>query len=112
VKVTRNGYVPATKTLAAEVDAQLNFEVNRIVTYVLSGVAFETVRGRRVPLEAVEVYCGGCGSPDGHTFTYTDANGSYSLSWVLGLTQLDVTKSGYRLADDSRRDGTTSVTSN
>ena len=63
VKVTRNGYVPATKTLAAEVDAQLNFEVNRIVTYVLSGVAFEMVtrqtrtagggrgvlRGMRVP---------------------------------------------------------------
>ena len=112
VKVTRTGYVPATKTLAAEVDAQLNFEVNRIVTYVLSGVAFETINGKRVPLEAVEVYCGGCGSPDGHTFVYTDASGFYNLSWVLGPTELVVTKAGYRLADDSRGDSTTSPTVN
>ena len=110
VKVTRNGYVPATKTLAAEVDAQLNFEVNRIVTYVLSGVAFEMVRGRRLPLEAVELYCEACGSPDGHTYAYTDASGFYSFSWVLGPTRLEVAKPGYRLAVDSRGDSTTSVT--
>jgi hypothetical protein len=43
---------------------------------------FEETPAGRVPIEAVEVYCDACGSPYGHTFVYTDADGLYSFSWV------------------------------
>ena len=113
VKVTRNWYVPQSKSLVGEIDARLDFQVDRVVTYVLSGVVFEVAHGRRLPVEDVELYCGGCGSADGHTYTYTDVDGFYSFSWVLGGTQFSVSKPGYRLADDHRRDSmvVTNVTS-
>jgi len=70
------------------------------VTYVLSGVVFEMTADRRVPIEGVEVYCDSCGSPVGHTFVSTDADGFYTLAWTAnGVHPLFVTKAGYRLFD-------------
>jgi hypothetical protein len=66
-------------------------------TYSLSGVVFEANAAARVPIEGVEVYCDSCGSPDGHTFVYTDANGFYRLEWAAnGVHPLFVTKESYR----------------
>jgi hypothetical protein len=66
-------------------------------TYTLSGVVFEFNATGLAPIEGVEVYCDSCGSPDGHTFVYTDANGFYRLEWAAnGVHPLFVTKDGYR----------------
>jgi hypothetical protein len=66
------------------------------VTYTLFGTIFEVTPTGRVPIEGVTVYCDGCGSPDGHTFVYTDADGLYSLAWSQnGATELQVGKAGY-----------------
>ena len=65
--------------------------------YTLSGVVFEVSAAGRTPIEGVEVYCDSCGSPDGHTFVYTDANGFYRLEWAAnGVHPLFVTKESYR----------------
>ena len=65
-------------------------------TYTLSGMVFEVAPQGQVPIEGVEVYCDSCGSPQGHTFTYTDSDGTYSFSWTsVGPNPLYVTKSGY-----------------
>jgi hypothetical protein len=66
-------------------------------SYTLSGVVFEASATGRAPIEGVEVYCDSCGSPDGHTFVYTDANGFYRLEWAAnGVHPLFVTKESYR----------------
>jgi hypothetical protein len=53
-----------------------------------------------VPAEGVQLYCDSCGSPDGHTFTSTDANGFYSFSWARnGVHPLLVWKVGYAIVD-------------
>jgi hypothetical protein len=68
------------------------------VTYTLFGTIFEVTPTGRVPIEGVEVYCDGCGSPTGHTSVYTDAEGLYSLEWSQnGATRLLVGKAGYQL---------------
>ena len=61
-------------------------------------MVYEVVAGVRVPIEGVRLYCDGCGSPVGHTFVDTDADGLYGLSWVLpGVTYLQVIgKAGFR----------------
>jgi hypothetical protein len=70
------------------------------VTYTLSGVVFEITGEGQVPLEGVEVYCDSCGSPVGHTFVYTDADGVYRLEWTSnGVHPLFVTKAGYEIFD-------------
>jgi hypothetical protein len=70
------------------------------VTYTLSGVVFELTEAGQVPIEGVEVYCDSCGSPEGHTFVYTDANGFYSLDWARnGGHPLFVTKAGFEIFD-------------
>jgi hypothetical protein len=67
-----------------------------VVTYTLFGTIFEITPTGRVPIEGVGVYCDGCGSPVGHTQTYTDADGLYSLAWSPnGPTPLLVGKAGY-----------------
>jgi hypothetical protein len=54
------------------------------------------------PIEGVEVYCDSCGSPDGHTFVFTDADGFYSLEWATnGVHPLFVTKEGYEYPADT-----------
>ena len=66
-------------------------------TYTLSGMVFEVTATGPAPIEGVEVYCDSCGSPDGHTFVYTDANGFYRLEWAAnGVHPLFVTKESYR----------------
>ena len=68
-------------------------------TYVLSGLVYEVTAAGRVPIDGVVLYCDGCGSPDGHTFVTTDAEGLYSLSWVWpGVTYLQVIgKTGFKV---------------
>lgn len=65
-------------------------------TYILSGVVFERTPTGTAPIENVEVYCDSCGSPNGHTFAYTDANGYYSFSYTPpGINPLLIRKDGY-----------------
>jgi hypothetical protein len=69
-------------------------------TYTLSGVVFELTEAGQVPIEGVELYCDSCGSPVGHTFVYTDANGVYSLAWTgNGVHHLLVEKAGFEIFD-------------
>jgi len=64
--------------------------------YTLSGVVSELTPTGQVPAEDVELYCDSCGSPVGHWFTSTDANGFYSFSWAQnGVHPLLVWKAGY-----------------
>ena len=80
-------------------DTLLDIRLDRIVSYTLSGLVYELTEAGQVPIEGVEVYCDSCGSPDGHTFVYTDATGFYSLSWTTnGVHPLFVTKAGYAVA--------------
>lgn len=102
VSVTKDGYVTETKPVTLSGDARLDIQIERVPTYVLSGMVFEiTVPDHfQVPIEGVEVYCDSCGSPVGHTFVYTDADGFYSLAWTInGVHPLFVTKAGYEIVD-------------
>ena len=72
------------------------------LTYTLSGVVSEVTAAGNVPAEGVELYCDSCGSPDGHTFTSSDANGLYSFAWARnGVHPLLVWKDGYVVIDPS-----------
>jgi hypothetical protein len=100
VSVTKDGYVTGTKTVRMNGDTQLDIRLERIESYILSGVVFEITAAGQVPIEGVEVYCDSCGSPVGHTFVYTDANGFYSLEWAQnGVHPLFVRKAGYEIFD-------------
>jgi hypothetical protein len=80
-----------------------------VQTYTLSGTVFEVTPAGRIPVEGVEVYCDSCGSPDGHTFVHTDAEGFYSLAWTQnGIRPLLVRKAGYAVRNPTRTfpDGT------
>ena len=69
-------------------------------TYTLSGVISELTASGKVPAEGVQLYCDSCGSPEGHTFTASDADGFYSFSWAQnGLHPLLVWKDGYEVID-------------
>jgi hypothetical protein len=117
VSVNKPGYVSNTRTVTISGDTQLDLRVERMVSYVLSGLVFEVTESGRVPIEGVELYCDGCGSPVGHTFVHTDTDGLYSFAWTLnGLNPVFVTKAGYAIADASRtlldRGGMVNVTVN
>jgi Carboxypeptidase regulatory-like domain len=106
VSVSRFGYVSATHMMTMTGDTQLDIRLDRMASYTLSGVVFEITEAGRVPLKGVEVYCDSCGSPDGHTFVQTDANGFYSLAWAInGVHPLFVTKPGYEIVDRALLDG-------
>ena len=75
ISVTRNGYLTGTTTITMTGDTQLDIRLERIKTYVLSGVVVEITDAGRVPLEGVELYCDSCGRPDGHAYVYTNAEG-------------------------------------
>ena len=69
-------------------------------TYTLSGVVTEMSADGPKPVADVEVYCDSCGSPVGHTFAHTDAQGFYSFSWAAnGVHPLLVRKAGYGVID-------------
>ena len=97
---TKDGYERFTKSVQISGDTRLDIAMVRVVSYTLSGIAFEVTAGGQSPLEGVEVYCDGCGSPVGHTFAYTDKDGFYSFSWAFnGATPLLVRKAGYDVLD-------------
>jgi hypothetical protein len=117
VSVSKPGYVTDRKTVTISADTQLDIRVERIMTYVLSGRVFEVTEAGHMPIEGVELYCDGCGSPVGHTFVLTDTDGLYSFSWTLnGLNPLFVTKAGYVIVDPTGklldREGRVQVTVN
>jgi hypothetical protein len=59
-------------------------------------VVFERTPTGTAPIEGVEVYCDGCGSPYGHTFANTDADGFYSFPYTYsGTNPLLIRKAGY-----------------
>jgi hypothetical protein len=100
VTVSKDGYVTGTRTFTMSGDTQLDIRLERIEGYILSGVVFEMTDAGQVPLEGVEIYCDSCGSPQGHTFVYTDANGFYRLEWSQnGVHPLFVEKTGYEIFD-------------
>ena len=109
ISVSRNGYVTGTRTVTMTGDTQLDIRLERIQTYTLSGVVFEITEDGKIPLEGVELYCDSCGSPDGHTFVYTDANGFYSLSWTDQWRPSSVRDKGRLRHTPSRRDAARSL---
>lgn len=94
------GYVNATKAVTVTSDMQVDLRIERFRTFVLSGMVYENTPDGRVPLDGVVLYCDGCGSPVGHTFVTTDANGLYRFEWTLnGKNWIQFhSKDGYRYA--------------
>ena len=100
VTVSKPGYVSSTRSVTGGGDTQVDISVARVTSYTLSGVVFEVTPEGRTPIEGVEVYCDGCGSPVGHTFAVTGVDGVYSFGWTYnGANPLFVTKAGYAIAD-------------
>ena len=80
--------------------------------FALSGVAYESTRTGRVPLEGVTVYCDACGR-EGHSWSYTDRDGQYGFSGDIATgggvflaadstTHLWVSKDGYDVVGSDR----------
>jgi hypothetical protein len=93
VSASRWDVVTYTTTLTISGHTQLDIE---LPTYTLSGVVFEGTPTGTAPIEGVEVYCDGCGSPYGHTSSNTDENGLYSFSYTYsGTNPLLIRKAGY-----------------
>ena len=106
--ITREGYVTEARTVTIGSDTQLDVRLERMVSHTLSGVVFEMTAAGPAPIADVEIYCDSCGSPDGHTWVYTDADGFYSLAWTMdGQHPLFVTRAGYDIFDPTGtlRDG-------
>ena len=104
VTTTKTGYVPSTTVVAIDADAQLDVRIAQDRAYIISGVVFENTPSGRVVVPDAQLYCDSCGSPSGHTFTSSDAEGRYSFGWAtVGVHPLFVDKPGYALAriDDS-----------
>lgn len=96
ISVSKWGYDAFTREVTISADTRLDLNIVRITTYTISGIVFEVTPTGQVPIEGVSLYCDSCGSPDGHTFVDSDANGSYSFSWAHnGATFLMVKKEGY-----------------
>ena len=93
VSASRWDVVTYRTTLAIDGDTRLDIE---LPTYTLSGVVFERTPTGTAPIEGVEVYCDGCGSPFGHTFSNTHADGIYSFMYTYsGTNPLLIWKVGY-----------------
>ena len=104
LSITKEEFVPATTSVLLNSNTQLDIQLDRKPTFTLSGVVFEATPEGNVPIEGVEVYCDSCGSPVGHTFANTDADGFYSFAWAAnGVHPLFVTKDGYTLFDPTGR---------
>lgn len=111
VTTTLDGYDTDTRTVTVRGDVILDIGIIARVAYTLSGTVFEETSTGRVPVPDVEIYCDSCGSPVGHTFVHTDADGFYSLGWTYnGANPLLVTKANYEIADPRLKDGFGRVT--
>ena len=98
ISITKYGFVTAARAVAVSGDTRIDVQMSRMPSFTLSGTVFEVTAQGRIPVEGVSVYCDGCGSPEGHTFSNTDAAGSYSFAWSLnGVTPLYVKKAGYQV---------------
>jgi hypothetical protein len=108
VSIAKEGYVTEKETVTMSEDTQLDVKLEPVTFYMLSGIVFEVTSAGQTPVEGVQIYCDSCGSPVGHTFVYTDADGFYRLSWsASGVHPLFVTKEGYQIFDPAGtlRDG-------
>jgi hypothetical protein len=104
ISVTMAGFNTETTVVTMTGDTQLDVRLERIGNHVLSGIVFEMTENGQAPVEGVEIYCDSCGSPEGHTFVRTDANGFYSLAWTVdGAHPLFVTKTGFEIFDPTGR---------
>ena len=104
VSASKPGYMTTRNSVVLSGDTQLDLQMSRNVTYILSGVVFEMTDKGRLPIEGASVYCDSCGDPYGHTYNYTDANGLYRFFWTAaGATPLIVGKEGYALAGNPPR---------
>jgi hypothetical protein len=100
VAVTKDGFLPASQTVETSGHLHLDFQLVRAEYHILSGTVFEMAAAGRVPVVGVEVYCDSCGSPEGHTFEYTDRDGHYRFGWTVnGVHPLIVTKAGYAIVE-------------
>ena len=98
VLVSKPGYISEIRSVSMSSDTKLDVELKRGEGYILSGVVYEVTDAGEVPIEGVELYCDSCGSPDGHTFVDTDANGFYSFAYSNnGSHPLYVKKAGYEI---------------
>lgn len=96
ITVSGWGIAVATKTVVITGDTTFDIQVLALPSYTLSGMVFERTSTETEPIEGVELYCDACGSPFGHTFVYTDANGFYSFSYAYdGINALLIRKDGY-----------------
>jgi len=100
VSMTKPGYDTGPIPVNTTSDMRLDRRIERLASSVLSGMVYETTPNGRVPLDGVVLYCDACGSPVGHTFVTTDANGLYRFEWTLnGKTWIRfISKDGYRYA--------------
>ena len=106
VRTTKPGFTAITSSIEIDADAQLDLSLVPVVPFVISGVVFELTPSGKVPVEDVQLYCDSCGSPIGHTFTATDAEGRYHFDWsIAGTHVLLVSKAGYRLVYPDDDDG-------
>ena len=99
LSVVKDGYVTATKNVSISADTRLDLRIQPMIAYILSGAVFEMTPAGRVPVEGVTLYCDSCGSPVGHTFASSDAEGRYSFAWSMnGVHPIQVWKDGLALA--------------
>lgn len=102
IQLIKDGYVTATRSVTISGDTRLDIELDQVPNYTLSGTVYEMTAAGPVPVEGVTIYCDSCGSPVGHTFVNTNADGFYSLAWAMaGIHPLYVTKPGYAIVDPS-----------
>jgi len=104
-----NSVPTSTPVSATPIPPPVSSPAPRSAPNTLSGIVYESTGAGRVAIAGVEVYCDGCGSPDGHTFANTGSDGRYSFSWTYdGLVPLLVRKAGYSVVGSSREfpDGT------
>ena len=100
LSMIKPGYDTITTQVTTTSDIQIDRRLTRFPVFVLSGMVYETTPNGRVPLDGVVLYCDGCGSPVGHTFVTTDANGLYTFEWTRnGKNWIQfISKEGYRYA--------------
>lgn len=102
-------YVPVSNPVSPTSVPPVSSPAPRSAPNTLSGIVYESTAAGPVAISGVEVYCDGCGSPDGHTFANTGSDGRYSFSWTYdGLVPLLVRKDGYAVVGASQTfpDGT------